>query len=270
MAAVEEGRSIPVSPRHHVVLAPELCILIDQAPRTDFVVRTLARREVNDLPLMTAELVIASVATRAAFAAARSYPLHFRKTYFPGRLHGDPKVEFDHHMLAYQLCSIPPPIGYGDNEFRSCLIPGQPYARLTPFGGDPPENNIAKAENQPLATMAGLWRLAEEMLAQLLAIHDAGLAHGDAELHNCIISPSPLEPILIDFESAVRRESLSDRDWKRRCELDLEPILREAVYLQCALGRQSGRLGELAWSHLDRLFKAPDRFRRAIESRAQV
>ena len=267
---MDEGRSIPVSPRHTVFLASELCHLIDEAPRKDFVVRTLARREANDLPLMTAEMVIASQETRQAHVAARSYPLHFRKTYFPGRLHGDPKVEFDHHMLAYQLCSIPPPIGYGDNEFRSCLVPGQPYSRITPFGGDPPENNIAKAEAQPLATTAGLWRLAEEMLAQLLMIHDGGLAHGDAELHNCIICPSPLEPVLIDFESAARRETMTDADWKRRCELDLQPILREAVYLQCALGRQSGRLGELAWSHLDRLFKSPQRFRHAIESRAQV
>jgi hypothetical protein len=267
---MDEGRSIAVSPRHSVFLAAELCILIDAAPRKDFVVRTIARREANDMPLMAAELVIASADTRAAHPGARAYPLHFRKTYFPGRMHGDPKVEFDHHMLAYQLCSIPPPIGYGDNEFRSCLIPGQPYSRLSPFGGDPPENNIAKAEAQTLPATAGLWRLAEEMLAQLQLLHDGGLAHGDAELHNCIICPSPLEPILIDFESAVRRETLSDAAWKRRCELDLEPILREAVYLQCALGRQTGRLGELAWTHLDRLFKTSDSFRRAIESRAAV
>ena len=37
------------------------------------------------MPLMSADLVIASEDTRVRFAAARTYPLHFRKTYYPGR-----------------------------------------------------------------------------------------------------------------------------------------------------------------------------------------
>ena len=187
------------------------------------------------------------------------YPLHFRKTYFPGRLHGDPKVEFDHHLLASRLCPMPPPIGHEPTVFRSCLIPGQPYARLTPFGADPPESNIAQAQKQPLATAAGLWRLAEETLAQLLTLHQGGLAHGDAELHNCIVCPAPLEPLLIDFEAAVRREAVEASAWKLRCDQDLAPLLREAIYLQCALGRQPSALGELSWEHLPRLFERPDR-----------
>jgi hypothetical protein len=267
---MDETRPVAVSPRHTVLLATELYLLVDKPPRQDFVVRTRARREANGLPLMTAELVIAGEETRRTHPAAETYPLHFRKTYFPGRMHGDPQVEFEHQLLASQICSTPPPIGHGPTVFRSCLVPGQSYARLTPFGGEPPENNIAKAQKLPLATAAGLWRLAEETLAQLLLLQDAGLAHGDVELHNCIVCPAPLAPILIDFEAAVRRGSIDDAAFETRCQLDLQPLLREAVYLQCAIGRQPSRLGELSWHRLDELFRSPDRFRSAIEMQAGV
>lgn len=251
-------------------MAPELYPLIEKPPRQDFVVRTRARREVNGTPLMLAELVIAGEETRRIHPAAETYPLHFRKTYFPGQLHGDPKVEFEQHLLASQLSATPPPIGHTDDTFRSCLIPGLAYARLTPFGGEPPENNIGKAQKLPLETAAGLWRLAEEALAQLLSIQNGGLAHGDAELHNIIVCPAPLEPILIDFEAGVRKETVDDVAWAKRCRLDLEPLLREAVYLQCLLGRQPSRLGELSWNRLGDLFRSPGRFQHAIEVRAEV
>jgi hypothetical protein len=267
---VDESRLIAVSPRHTVLLAAELFPLIAKAPRHDFVVRTRARREANGLPLMTAELVIAGDETRKVHPNAATYPLHFRKTYFPGRLHGEPRVEFEQHLLASELCSTPPPIGYEPTVFRSCLVPGQSYARLTAFGGEPPENNIAKAQNLPLATAAGLWRLAEELLAQHLLLQAGGLSHGDAELHNCIICPAPLGAILIDFEAAVTRTTVSDADWDTRCRRDLQPLLREAIYLQCALGRQSSRLGELSWNAISTLFRSPDRFQRAIETQAEV
>lgn len=261
---------MPVSPRHSVSLAIELITLLENPPRQDFVVRTRARREANGLPLMAAELVIASEATRVAHPAAATYPLHFRKTYFPGRIHGDPRDEFERQLLASQLCGTPPPIGYEPMVFRSCMVPGQSYSRLTPFGGEPPENNIAKAQKLPLATAAGLWRLAEETLSDLVRLHDGGLVHGDAELHNIIVCPAPLQPILIDFEVATRRNVMADVDWELRCKSDLLPLLREATYLQCALGRQSGRLGELSWMMLAELFRSPDRFRRAIELQAEV
>jgi hypothetical protein len=267
---MDEPRLIAVSPRHTVLLAMELAPLVDRPPRLDFVVRTQARREANGLPLMAAEFVIAGEETRRIHPAAETYPLHFRKTYFPGRLHGDPRVEFELQLLASQLCNTPPPIGHDPSVFRSCLVPGQSYARLTPFGGEPPENNIAKAQKLPLATAAGLWRLAEETLAQLVLLQEAGLAHGDVELHNCIVCPAPLEPILIDFEGAVRRGSVDDAAFEVRCQQDLQPLLREAVYLQCAIGRQPTPLGELSWNHMDELFRSGDRFRRAIESQAGV
>jgi hypothetical protein len=267
---MDERRPIAVSPRHTVLLASELFPFIEKAPREDFVVSTRARREANGLPLMTAELVIAGAETRRAHAAAEKYPFHFRKTYFPGRLHGDPGVEYERHLRASELCGTPPPIGYGPTVFRSCLIPGQSYARLSPFGGEPPENNIAKAQKLDVATAAGLWRLAEEVLEQHVLLQAGGLAHGDAELHNTIICPAPLEPILIDFEAAVEREAIDEAAWGARCKLDLEPLLREAVYLQCALGRQPSRLGALSFDRMAELFRSPERFARAIETQAEV
>jgi hypothetical protein len=267
---MEETQRIAVSPRYTVLLAGELLPFIHKAQWQDFVVRTLARREVNGMPLMAAELVIAGQETRRKHPAAETYPFHFRKTYFPGRMHGDPEVEFENQLLASQLGATPPPIGHEAMVFRSCMVPGQSYARLTPFGGEPPDNNITKAQKLPLATAAGLWRLAEEMLAQQLALHRGGLAHGDSELHNVMVCPSPLEALLIDFEAAVRRDTLDDTAWTARCKLDLQPLLREAVYLQCALGRQPSPLGELAWDRMPELFRSHDRFRLAIETQDEV
>jgi hypothetical protein len=266
----DESRPVAVSPGHTVLLVPQLLPPLLRPQRQDFVVRVHAQREANGLPLMAAELVIAGVETRERHPAAVTYPLHFRKTYFPGRLHGDTRVEYENQLLASQLCATPPPVGFEDTVFRSCVVPGQSFPRLSPFGGEPPENNITKAQKLPLATAAGLWRLAEELLAQHLLIQAGGLAHGDAELHNCIVCPAPLAPILIDFEAAQRRDAMDATAWDARCKLDLEPLLREAIYLQCALGRQPSQLGELSWQRLNELFRSAESFRRAIETQAGV
>lgn len=267
---MDDTRRIAVSPRHAVVLDGELLPLIHKAPWQDFVVRTLVRREANGLPLMAAELVIASAETRRKHPAAATYPFHFRKTYFPGHLRGDPEREFEHQLLASQLSATPPPIGHEASVFRSCMVPGQSYARLTPFGGEPPENNIAKAQKLALATAAGLWRLAEEMLAQQLALHAGGLAHGDSELHNYMVCPAPLGAVLIDFEGAQRKDAMDEAGWTARKQLDLQPLLREATYLQCALGRQPGGLGELSWAAMPALFRSPERFQLAIQTQDEV
>jgi hypothetical protein len=262
---MSDEQLVAVSPRHSVYLASELCALVTRPPQKDFVVRTLAKRAAGSLPLMTAEMVIASIETREQFPLARTYPLHFRKTYFPGRMHGDPKDEYEYLSRAAEVLQLPPPIGHTPRTFRTCLIPGTPYSRLSPFGNSQPESNIWKASDVPLATAAGLWRLLEDAFDQLQRLHGSGLAHGDAELHNFIVCPSPLEILPIDFESAMRRSDLDDATWERRCELDLEPLLREAIYVQCTLGKQRGALADLAWARLDQLLKDSDRFREAIE-----
>jgi hypothetical protein len=253
-----------------VLLAEEYVALVEKAPKGDFVVRTLMRRQVGDLLLMTAELVIAGEETRRRHPLAVSYPLHFRKTYFPGQLYEDPRVEFDNHTLASQICPVPPPIGYSSDVFRSCLIPGTPYARLSPFGVDPPARNIPLAEQLPLASAAGLWLLAEQAFTQLVTLQAGGLAHGDPELHNCIVCPAPLELLFIDFGGSVQRAKVDAAAWEARCALDLAPVLREAVFLQCALGRQVGALAELAWNRMDDLLPAADHFRGVIERHAEL
>lgn len=261
---MDEDSLITVSPRHGVRLSMEYMAFIQKAPRTDFVVRTLAKREANGLPLMTAEIVIAGVETREQHALAAEYPLHFRKTYFPGRLHGDPKHEYECQMRASELIGLPPPIGYRSDVFRACLLPGPTYASLTPLHNDPPESNLKPARELPLAAAAGLWKLTEQAIDQLLQLHRGGLSHGDAELHNFVVCTSPLEIIVIDFEGAFLRESLDEAGWQKRCREDLDPLLRHAVLLQCRLGTQPGLVGDLTREHMNRLFKDPDRFRRAI------
>src|SRR5690606_18246098 len=104
---------------------------------------------------------------------------------------------------------LPAPIGATHNEFRTCLLPGRPYSQLSPFGEEPDERNIAIAERLSLAEAAGLYHLVSDAHRQMEALHAGGLIHRDAELHNVIVCSSPLEPIIIDFEAAERREALS-------------------------------------------------------------
>jgi hypothetical protein len=122
-----EHHVVQVSPHHSVTVDDDYFSMIRRAPEQDFVVRTLARAMAGDAPLMIGELVIAGRATRDRHPLAATYPLHFRKTYFPGRLRGDPRTEFERHTRASEVLGIPPPIGHAGRTFRSCLLPGRPF-----------------------------------------------------------------------------------------------------------------------------------------------
>jgi hypothetical protein len=262
---MEDHRWIAVSPRHHVRLASEYILLLDSAPARDFVVHVIEKREANGLPLMSAEIVIAGAPTRSRYPLAATYPLHFRKTYFAARLHGDPGVEFERSSQGSALTGAPPPIGFTNNEFRSCLVPGEPYSRLSPFDEDSEDSNLRRAANVPLASAAGLWRLAEETYHQLLGLHAGGLCHGDAALQNVIVCPSPLEVILIDFEAAQPREGMDEAAWAASCEKDFVPLLKEVTFLQASLGRQQGSLADRALAAAPKLFRDAARLQRAID-----
>jgi hypothetical protein len=268
--SLPEAMMVPVSPRHSVLLAPEYAQLIRSAPEHDFVMRTITRREANGLPLMSAEMVIAGKDTRGQFPLAAEYPMHFRKTYFPGRLRGEPSAEFANQQRASEILGAPPPIGWTKDSFRSCFVPGKPYSRLTPFGIEPVENNVAVAEEIDLAKALGLWWLCNQAFAQLEKLHEAGMAHGDMELHNIAVAPAPAEAVLIDFELAKWRKDLSDADWQKAVRADFTELLREAIYLQCALGRQPGLLADMAMERIAELFPSPGRFERTIRRQASV
>jgi hypothetical protein len=254
-----------------VTVDDEYLALIEHAPQQDFVLRTLARRMAGDTPLMIGELVIAGRATRERYPLAEAYPLHFRKTYYPGRLRGDTAVEFERHKRASEILGIPPPIGCAGGTFRSCLLPGRPLDRvLEPFFSEPEEGNIQHADKLTLASAAGLWHLCERLFAQHMTLQRAGLAHGDAALQNFIVCPAPLDVLPIDFDMAVLKDALSEEDWRERSERDLEPLLKAAVFLQCALGAQASALGELSLGKIALLFKRGALFRRAIDDRARL
>lgn len=265
-----DATMVRVSPRHEVLLAPEYADLILHPPEHDFVMRTIMRREAGGLPLMSAEMVIAGKQTMKAFPLAREYPMHFRKSYFPGRLRGDPRHEFDNQQRASEILSSPPPIGWTKDDFRSCFVPGKPYSRLTPFGADPPEGNVAVARETGLAEALGLWWLCVQAFDQLNRLHEAGMVHGDMELHNLAVTPSPAEVVLLDFELAKKRDEVAAEDWERLVREDFAGLLREAVYLQCALGRQPGPMADMAMERIGDLFASPGSFERHIRRQAAV
>ena len=265
---VPEQMMVRVSPRHELLLAPEYAQLVRYAPEHDFVMRTITRREANGLQLMSAEMVIAGKDTRKEFPLAAEYPMHFRKTYYPGRLRGDPSIEFANQQRASEVLDAPPPIGFTKDTFRSCFVPGKPYSRLTPFGIEPVENNVQVAEEINLATAVGLWWLCVQAFGQLLKLHEAGLVHGDMELHNIAVAPAPAEAVLIDFELAKWKKDVSAAEWDKLLGADFNQLLKEAVYLQCALGRQPGPLADMAMERIGELFPSPGRFERHIRRQA--
>jgi hypothetical protein len=259
---------IAVSPHHTVRLAPEYHHLVSRPPGNDFVVRTLAHRSAGGMPLMAAELVIAGGETRAKYPLTETYPLHFRKTYFPASLHGDPQVEFERQSRASELLPVPPPLGWSPLTFRSCFLPGKPYNRISPFGLDPEEANIQVALELDIATAAGLWHLLSQAFSHLTTLHASGFVHGDMELHNLITCPSPLEVHLIDFENARNKHELSEAQWEASCAKDLLLILKEAAYLECRLGEQTGAMADAVRRRFKTLFNTPGRFERAIQRQA--
>jgi hypothetical protein len=266
----DEDQLVEVSPRHSVTVGPEYAAWIRRAPRQDFVVRTILKREANGMPLMAADIVIAGEETRGNYPLAEKFPLHFRKTYYPGRLHGDPRQERDRQNEAAEILGIPPAIGATHQIFRSCFLPGTPYHRLSPFGIEPEEANLALAEKLGLPTAAGLWRLLHEAFDSLSRLHAAELSHGDLELHNLVVCPSPLECILIDFEAAARKDELSEAEFAKRKQSDFLPMLREAIFLQCALGPQTGPLAEMARARIAESFKRPERFLEEIGVQSKI
>ncbi|MFM2420287.1 MAG: hypothetical protein RL385_5010 [Pseudomonadota bacterium] len=266
-----DGRyTLQVSPLHTVSVDDDFAALIKRAPQQDYVVRTLAKRMAGDQPLMSGELVIAGFHTREQFPLAATYPLHFRKTYYPGRLRGDTQVEYQRHLRASDIIGVPPPIGYAGGTFRSCLLPGRPFDQTMPFGTEPEDSNIRHADSLALPTAAGLWYLSERIYSCHMQLQATGMTHGDAELHNFIVCNAPVDALPIDFDMAVLRDEVGDAAFEERCALDLEPLLKIAVYLQCALGAQAGALGEASRERIPQLFRRPAPFLRAIEARSDL
>ena len=267
---MDDDPLIRLSPRHYVRLAPEYIAVIDAPQRTDFVIRTIRRKEANGLPLMSGEIVVAGAETRALFPLAETYPVHFRKTYFPGRLHGDPGIEFARHKEASELIDIPPPIGCDERTFRACLLPGRPLDALSPFHGEPEDIRIRQARELALDAAAGQWKLTESAFETMRRLHAGGLVHGDAVLQNFIVCASPLEILPIDFEAAGRRDALDELTWQRSVQGDLDPLLSHAIFLLCTLGVQPGALAEAALARMGRLLRTPERFRLEIERRSSL
>jgi hypothetical protein len=262
---MEDSRAIAVTPHHHIRLAGDYLPMIDHAPAHDFVVHVIEHRKANGLPLMSAEIVIAGNETRERYPLAQTYPLHFRKTYFAARLHGDPRVELEHAARASALTQLPQPIGASGDQMRTCFIPGRPYSALSPFEANAEEANLRRVKNLPLATAAGLWRLLEDAYRLIAVLHEGGLSHGDPQLQNFIVSPSPLEVALVDFEAALQRAHTDDATWSKRRVSDYAPLLQEALLLQAAIGRQEGTLAEHALSQAPELFTDAARVLRYIE-----
>ncbi|MCF6313376.1 MAG: hypothetical protein L3J39_13085 [Verrucomicrobiales bacterium] len=257
---------IELSPYHQIELAPAWEALRDNPPDHDQVIRTISRKMLNDNPLIQGDLVYAGHDTKAEFPLAEEYPVHFRKTYYPGAFHKPPQQEYDHHLQISKILDIPAPIGATPKTFRSCLIPGSPLNKLSPFGVEPLDHNIAVAEEQTTTSLIGLWNLLETLNQQITLLHQAGIAHGDLFFHNAIVPSSPIGVFLIDFELAIEKGKVEEDVWEKARLSDLEELHRTATYIQCGLGKQTSALAQASLSRLPELFdKNASRFQKAID-----
>ena len=160
---------------------------------------------------------------------------------------------------------------------RGITIPAQePKACTTrkairvSMSGASAQPTLPIAKKLDLAKAAGLWRFLNDAHDALVKLHEAGIAHGDLELHNLIVCSSPLECILIDFEATVRKDDLDEKTFDKRLKDDFLPMLKEAVLLQCALGIQPGPLAELSRERAADVFKRPDRFLDEIGEQSKI
>ncbi len=262
---------IRLSAHHQIELAPQYQALADNPPDHDVVILTLARKMANDQPLIQGELVVAGIQTRRQYALADAYPVHFRKTYYPTCFHQHPDVEYRNHALASEILASPPPIGSTRTSFRSCFIPGRPMDRLLPLG-EPPERGMRPARDADPLALIGFWKILEEVYAQVMRLHARGLAHGDLVLHNVVVCMAPFGVYLVDFEQArLRDDAASAEEWLGIVDADFTHVFRQALHVQCTLGRQAGALADAALEALPRLFPdAASRFLEAIGTGARI
>ena len=255
---------VRLSKFHRIELADEYQQMVDRPPLNDFSIRTISKKTANEQALIQTQLVIAGSKTRKAFPLADEYPVHFLKVYYPTSFHQDPRIEFENTRRAAAILDVPEPIGYDRNSIRTCFLPGVGYDRLSPLGAEPLRQNIETARTLPLAHQSGLWRLLEEVFETLDKLHAARFFHRDMELHNIIVSRSPLRPFLIDFESAAADFSGSAEEAETLRHADLLEVSRIAVYLQCAIGVQESGLGRYSIARLDEIFPEPDIFQSSL------
>lgn len=262
------GTRVPLSPLHTIELAESLSHLVATPPEKDFPIYSIARKTSPDgRELVHSELVIAGKRTRSNYPLAERYPVHFLKSYHPWSFHGDPRIEFENNRAAAQIVGTPEPIGFDGNSFRATFVPGKPLSKISPFTNvEPPHRCLGIAEEAHPATLIGLWRVAEEVFEQLEKLHSERFCHGDLELHNVIVCTGPIQTFLVDFESSERDFSGPEPFWERKRSRDLAELLRLAIYLQCGLGSQRGRLASKSLGDLPILFDHASTFAARLDA----
>jgi hypothetical protein len=268
MKNVGTGTRVPLSPLHSIELAPGLSHLLAKPPEKDFPIYSIARKTSPDgRELMHSELVIAGKRTRTTYPLAERYPVHFLKSYHPWSFHGDPGVEFENNRAAAQILGTPEPIGFDSNSFRATFMPGKPLSKLSPFTNiEPLQRCLGIAQESQPAALIGLWRLVEEVFEQIEKLHSERFCHGDLELHNIVVCTGPIQTFLVDFESSERAFSGPETIWEQRRSRDLFELLRLAIYLQCGIGSQRGRLARRSLEDLPKLFDHASTFSARLDA----
>ena len=146
-------------------------------------------------------------------------------------------------------------------------MPGKPLSKLSPFTNiEPPHRCLGIAQETDPAALIGLWRLVEEVFELIEKLHSQRFSHGDLELHNVVVCASPIQTFLVDFESSERAFAGPETIWEQRRSRDLFELLRLAIYLQCGLGSQDGRLARKSLEDLPKLFDHASTFSARLDA----
>lgn len=250
---------INVTPQHQIELTEEYAEIVRHPRREDYAIHTILRKnDPTGEPLIETQLTIAGQKTRKQFPATNEYPVHFVKRYSLTSYHSDPEIEYRNGLEIQKFLDISRPLGADAKTFRNCFLPGIGLNKLSPFGVEPLYRNIDIAEEQEPKELQRLWSYLEKAFQQITILHEHGWVHEDMELHNIIVMPKTKSVYLIDLESALPRDQVED--WEAACLQDKINILREAIYIQCALGKKQTALGKASRSLLEQIFPDPEEF----------
>lgn len=250
---------IKVSPHHSIEVSPQYEDLIKEPRNEDYLLHViLNKKDAYGETLIQTELTIAGKKTLKQFPATQEYPVHFVKRYSLSSYHNDPEIEYENGLEIQKYIDISTPLGADAKTFRNCFIPGVGLDKKSPFGVEPLYRNIDIAEEAEPKDLRALWKHLESAFQHTTTLHQNNWIHGDLELHNIIVSDKPVNTYLIDLESALPRDKVDH--WENACLADLEHIMRDAIYIQCALGKKDTSLGKTSRQSLEQLFKDPEEF----------
>lgn len=211
-------------------------------------------------PLVLGELVLAGRKTRLTVPETQRYPIHFKKTYFPGAS-GNPKDELKLTKQAADLLGgfSPKAIGADNFSIRTSIVPGVAWAAISPlckghnFVSGSRKESLGQGlhllrEGKRTPALLSYWKTLEAINTAIDRLHKK-CVHGDLHRNNILMVPQKggFEPVIIDFETLQDLRGLDKEEASELKADDKQELWMECAALQLVIGKQPTKLGKEAW-----------------------